>query len=109
MFPNPQDALPLPPKPSIERYRKLAKHLVKAFKSGETEAVRGWAERWIDGLIKLSALAITPELPVRTQRWIDEVEEFAQRRMMASRSAGEERALASAQFVIARSHGFQGW
>jgi hypothetical protein len=24
MFPNPQDALPLPPRPSIEQYKKLA-------------------------------------------------------------------------------------
>ena len=32
MFPNPQDALPLPPQPSIERYKKIAKELVKACK-----------------------------------------------------------------------------
>ena len=30
MFPNPQSALPLPPRPSLERYRKIAKDLVKA-------------------------------------------------------------------------------
>lgn len=29
MYPNPQDALPLPPHPSVEQYRKLAKDLVK--------------------------------------------------------------------------------
>ena len=33
MFPNPQDALPLPQRPDIERYRKLAKELVKACRS----------------------------------------------------------------------------
>ena len=30
MLPNPQDALPLPPRPSLERYKKLAKQLVKS-------------------------------------------------------------------------------
>jgi hypothetical protein len=34
MFPNPQSAFPLPPLPSIEHYRKLAKELLKAYKSG---------------------------------------------------------------------------
>ena len=29
MYPNPQDALPLPPRPSVEQYRKRAKDLVK--------------------------------------------------------------------------------
>ena len=36
---NPQGALPLPPRPSVERYRKLAKELVKACKSGDEDAV----------------------------------------------------------------------
>ena len=27
MFPNPQDALPLPASPSLERYKKIAKEL----------------------------------------------------------------------------------
>jgi hypothetical protein len=34
MFPNPQSALPLPRRPNIEHYRKLAKDLLKTFKSG---------------------------------------------------------------------------
>ena len=28
MFPNPQDALPLPQKPNVEQYRKLAKEVL---------------------------------------------------------------------------------
>jgi hypothetical protein len=38
MFPNPQNALPLPPRPNIENYKKLAKGLLKASKSGEKVA-----------------------------------------------------------------------
>ena len=41
---NPWDALPLPSRPSLERYRKLAKQLLKAHQS---DAVGEWAKRWI--------------------------------------------------------------
>jgi hypothetical protein len=33
MFPNSQDALPLPRRPDLERYKKLAGDLVQACKS----------------------------------------------------------------------------
>ena len=46
MFPNPQDALPLPQKPDVEQYRKLAKELVGEAKTGD-DAIREWAKRWI--------------------------------------------------------------
>ena len=38
MYPNPQQALPLPTRPNVEQYKKLAKDLVKACKSGEPAA-----------------------------------------------------------------------
>ncbi len=109
MFPNPQDALPLPPHPSIERYKKIAKNLIKACKSGDADSVRGWAEEWVQTLVKLSDLKITPSLPVRIERWIDEVEEFARRKLLGRRPGDRECSLAGAQFVIARSHGFESW
>ncbi len=90
MFPNPQDALPLPPRPSIERYRKLAKELVKASKSG---AVGEWAEQWIRELARLTPIE-------RADQSINNVEEFALR---------EKCILSRAQFVIARLHGFESW
>jgi hypothetical protein len=43
MYPNPQDALPLPSRPSVEQYKKLAKELVKSCKSADPTAVRAWA------------------------------------------------------------------
>jgi ankyrin repeat protein len=109
MFPNPQDSLPLPPRPSLERYKKLAKELVKACKSGESDAIGNWSEEWVEALVKLSGLKITRQLPVRIQRWIDEVEDFAKRKMLGSELAGRRCALARAQFVVARSHGFENW
>jgi len=43
MFPNPQDALPIPPHPSLEQYKKRAKDLVKAARSEDADAIRVWA------------------------------------------------------------------
>ena len=45
MYPNPQEALPLPPRPNVEQYRKLAKELVKACRSGDPDAIRAWSLR----------------------------------------------------------------
>ena len=109
MFPNSQDTLPLPLRPSPERYKKLAKELVKACNSAESDAIRHWSEEWVEALVKLSDLRIARELPVHIQHWIDEVEEFAKRKLLGSKPAARRCALADAQFVIARSHGFESW
>ena len=37
------DAIPLAPRPSIEQYRKQAKDLVKASRSGGVDTIRQWA------------------------------------------------------------------
>ena len=50
MFPNPQDALPLPPRPNLDQYKKLAKDLLKAAQSADPTAIRTWAAAWIDSL-----------------------------------------------------------
>lgn len=107
MFPSPQDALPLPPRPNLEQYKKLAKDLVKACKSADPNAIRAWAARWVEALAGLTQLTITRDLPVSIDRWTDQVEEFARKKL--SGSAGAKCALADAQFVVARSHGFESW
>src|ERR1044071_3026957 len=98
MFPNPQDALPLPSRPSLEQYRKLAKDLVKACKASPRD-VAAWADRWIASLLPDADRA-------RIDRAAREVAEFATRAL-----THEDRAcvLADAQFVLARSHGFTSW
>ncbi|PYT89232.1 MAG: hypothetical protein DMG36_22620 [Acidobacteria bacterium] len=106
MFPNPQDALPLPPRPNLEQYKKLAKDLVKVCKGENPDGLRNWASEWIGNLIRLNGLHITPSLPVEDRRWIDEVSGFVTRKLLS----GERKcALADAQFLIARSHGFMSW
>jgi ankyrin repeat protein len=109
MFPNPQDALPLPPRPSLERYKKLAKELIKACTSGDENAIGDWAGQWIRTLTKLAGWKSTHEALPRTGRWTDEVEDFARRKLLGSEAGGRKCALADAQFVIARSHGFESW
>jgi len=97
--PNPQDAFPLPPRPNLEHYKKLAKNLVKASKSGDPDAITLWAEAWID------SLAATQD--AGTARWltgfIDRLADFAEERL------SKKRTLSEAQFILARAHGFLSW
>jgi|SRR5580658_1047832 ankyrin repeat protein len=109
MFPDPQTALPLPPRPNLEQYKKLAKELVKACKSGDPGATRDWAAKWIEAIVELTGLTITPQLPVRVEAWIEQVEGFARQKLSGAESPAAKCALADAQFVIARSHGFESW
>jgi len=73
MFPSPQSALPLPLHPSLERYRKIAKELVRVCKSGQPESLRNWAQEWVEALVLLSGIVTTSHLPVRVGEWVDEV------------------------------------
>jgi hypothetical protein len=109
MYPNPQDALPLPSRPNIEQYKKLAKDLVKSCRSGDPAAIRVWAVTWIEALA-----AAQPEpsaLPNRTQidAHADRVDEFARKKLSGGDKVSSRCALADAQFVIARAHGFLSW
>ena len=106
MFPNPQDALPLPQRPNPERYRQLARELVKACKSGDAGAIREWAETWVNMVAQKSGVTFTPGLPIAISRWIKQVGEFAQRELMRDSVSCR---LANAHVVIARSHGFENW
>lgn len=106
MFPNSQDALPLPQRPNLERYRKLANELVKACKSSDPVAISRWAEKWVSMLARKSGVTFKREVTVVIARWAAQVEEFVQRKLM--RDGGGCR-LADAQFVLARCHGFESW
>ena len=106
MFPNAQDALPLPRRPNVERYKNLAKELVKACKSDDENAIVSWARNWVTVLAKQSGVEFRRPLPVIASRWTDQVARFVQRTI--TENAGRCR-LADAQFIIARSHGFESW
>ena len=103
MFPNPQDALPLPPRPSPNTTRNAPRIYVKACQSSDPAAIRAWAANWIDSLVRLSDLTITPQLPVRIDHWTDELEKFARQQLSGTVLSR------AAQFIIARAQGFESW
>ena len=113
MFPAPQTSLPLPPRPDLQRYRKLAKELVKACElatlTGDAGVIREWARGWVNSLIQLCDLRLTRDLPVAPDEWVDGISRFAMNKMKAGSAEGSHCSLSKAHFVIARSHGFAGW
>jgi hypothetical protein len=104
MYPNPQDALPLTPRPNLEQYRTLAKDLVKACKSSDATAIRAWASRWIDRLSTLQHRPKTLQTADEVNASARRVEEFARKQFSGSKCS-----LTTAQFVLARAHGFASW
>ena len=106
MFPNPQDALPLPRRSNLEHYRNFSRELLKACKSGDPDAIRDWASKWVNIVAQKSGVRFTRELPVAVSGWIEQVTEFAQRKLVRE-NAGSR--LADAQYVLARCHGFESW
>jgi ankyrin repeat protein len=105
MFPNPQDVLPLARRPNGTYYKKLATELVKACKSKDESAIDDWAEEWVTTVAKKSGVKFTRQLPVAINRWIGQVKGFAKRTLLQSDGCR----LSDAQYVIARSHGFETW
>ncbi len=81
------DALPLPPRPNLEQYKKLAKDLQRASRSSDPRGIRDWAARW----------SPAPD-------WGDHWRKFGGMNEGATRCK-----LADAQLFIARAHGFASW
>jgi hypothetical protein len=103
MFPNPQDALPLPLRPSVEQYRKLAKELAEACRLTDAGALGAFVDRWIASLWRAAGADREHRARVVADQAASRVEDFARRHFSAGCSLGE------AQFVLARSHGFVTW
>jgi ankyrin repeat protein len=103
MFASP-DALPLPPKPDLDHYKKRAKDLVKAANDSDPTSLEAWAQAWIRSLIQLSNLQLTPNLPASPDDWIARAVRFAREEKSSRRLT-----LTKAQFILARAHGFESW
>jgi len=102
MYPNPQDVLPLPARPDLDQYRKRAKDLAKACRSGD-DAIAAWSTQWVAALVDGPAPASDAEIR-DSERRSRQIAEFARERLTSSGCA-----LSQAQFVIARVHGFPSW
>ncbi|MEX2180389.1 MAG: ankyrin repeat domain-containing protein [Gemmatimonadaceae bacterium] len=101
MYPNAQDALPLPPRANLEWYRKQAKDLLKAARADDPQAVHDWTARLIGAIAE--AVAEQPSQRERDRR-AGQIEEFVRARLASTTSA-----LSDAQFVVARTLGFASW
>lgn len=102
MYPNPQDALPLPPRPDVEHYRKRAKALARACRAGK-EHIEIWAKEWVDAILESIGGGTATERRDAPRR-VRQIADFAGERL-----ARTDCALTQAQFVIARAHGFASW
>ena len=102
------DALPLPPRPNLAQYKKLAKDFQQACKSSDPGAIRDWAARWAETIARLQGLEITPEvrrkIDFEAERMEHQWNKFKQTNERAARCT-----LTSAQFFVARGHGFASW
>jgi ankyrin repeat protein len=102
------DALPLPPRPRIEQYRKLARELQRACAKGTAEAINGWARRLLSTIAKLRGEAESSDDQPRLQREVDRiVRRWSEFRSKATR--GDRCLLADTQFFVAKEHGFASW
>jgi ankyrin repeat protein len=92
------DAIPLPPRPHIEQYKKLAKELQRACKSTTPGAVRNWAAHWSEIMDRLHGPEIQRERV--EESWI---------KFQKSNERAAQCLLADAQCFLARAHGFASW
>jgi ankyrin repeat protein len=102
------DALPLPPRPNLEQYKKLVRDFQHVCKSGDPAALRGWIAHWAETLARLQGRAITSEVQ-REIRWDTERVERQWRKIQKSKEQSSRCTLTGAQFFIARCHGFASW
>ena len=98
------DTLPLPPRPSLDQYKKRAKALVAAAGSKDPGAVHEWAVEWLGALARRLDTTMTPFARDSFDRAVREIES----RVRAQADRGHV-ALSEAQFFIARAHGFEHW
>jgi hypothetical protein len=105
-------AIPLPARPRLDFYKKLAKDLLRASSDGSKEdAVRAWAVRWLESVGWFRAArqptAVFPEqrspLEMRAGRVESRWHELRKKKGSAAPL------LADAQFFLAREHGFLSW
>jgi ankyrin repeat protein len=97
------DALPLPPHPNLEQYRKLAKDLQRACKSDSPTAIRHWADQWAE------RVADHHHQPADQLRAHAQHAERLHRTLRGSNDTLARATLAGAQFLLARLHGFASW
>lgn len=102
------DAIPLPPNPNPEQYKKLAKDLQRACQSGGETAVGEWAKRWVTNLTRLRGIEITPAISREIQNSVDAIE-HTWHKLKEKHEGFSHCVLADMQWFIAHTCGFVSW
>lgn len=102
------DVLPLPPRPNLERYKKLAKDFQRACRSEDPGSVRAWAAEWAETLARLQGRDPTPETRREIAGNVERVERVWNK-VRDSKNPDARCSVTSAQFFLARCHGFTSW
>src|SRR5262249_45278718 len=96
------DALPLPPRPNLEQYKKFARDVRDACTSSDPLAIRQWATRSVERLARAHGPASWPALRGRENE-PDDIERHWNK-LKATSAQVAKCTLAGAQFFIAREH-----
>lgn len=107
------DALPVPPRPNLEQYKRQAKELLKACKADDPNVLREWIAQWVQSHLKIDppdGSARRPytagEVASRVRLGIERVTKHLGATDPASRRSCT---LTRAQFALAREFGFASW
>ncbi|MCE2440515.1 MAG: ankyrin repeat domain-containing protein [Candidatus Latescibacteria bacterium] len=103
------DTLPLPARPNLPDYTKLAEGLTEATRSENASAVKGFCNDWLGEIVRVSGPDLTDFVQGSWERAIGEVEKAAIEMSEKAGDDGEGLTLAGAQFLIARAHSFESW
>lgn len=100
------DALPLPPRPRLVQYEKLAERLRVACQSGEPDEIRDWATDWIQTVANKCGLDF--HIQQTTQMgW--RVEWIARDWQKHLKEHARPCSLSGARAFVAQAHGFASW
>jgi len=103
------DVLPLPPRPSLEQYKKRAKNLVKVCRSDGPAAIRPWATEWVESIAETHGTATTQFVQGSFERAVSQIEQHIRTKYARTDDRRSACQLADAQFLLARAHGFESW
>jgi ankyrin repeat protein len=101
------DAIPLPPRPNLDQYKKLARDFQRACESSDPTAIRTNAAHWVETVTRLQGQEITPGVQQQIERDATRIEHHWHALRKSEPSAPCR--LTEAQFFVAREHGFASW